>query len=409
MTADALARTFRNEYGRVVATLVRQFGDIDLAEDSVQEAFVEAQTRWAGEGAPANPGAWITVTARNKALDRVRRESSRGDREHRATLEVPPPEDEPEAGAIVDDRLRLIFMACHPELGQEASMALTLRLLGGLDVPQIARGFLVTEAAMRKRLTRAKRSLADAKVRYEVPGEAQLPARLDAVLGVVYLMYTEGHTRTDGDELVGRELTGEAVRLARLLVDLLPEPEALGLLALLLLSESRADARLGAEGSVILLADQDRSLWRADLADEGRALVLRCVELGRPGPYQLQAAIGAVHSDATTVADTDWPQILVLYDQLLLVAPGDVVALNRAVALAEVKGAAAGLDAIGALDLPDYPPFHAVRGHLLGRVGRAEEASAAYATAARLSENRAQRAFLEQQSVQWSGSRSSPQ
>lgn len=411
MTADALARTFRDEYGRAVATLVRQFGDIDLAEDSVQEAFVEAQSRWDRDGIPHSPGAWITVTARHKALDRVRRESTRGDRERRATLEVPPPDvgDAPAPDSIGDDRLRLIFTACHPVLAPESRMALTLRLLGGLDVPQIARGFLVSEAAMRKRITRAKRSLTEAKVRYEVPSAADLPARLESVLGVVYLMYTEGHSRTDGDGLVGRELTEEAMRLARLVVELSPEPEALGLLALLVLSESRAPARRGADGSVIPLAEQDRSLWLTDLAGEGRAMVLRCVETARPGPYQLQAAIAAVHSDAPTAGETDWAQILALYDQLMIAVPGDVVALNRAVALAEVRGPAAGLDAIARLNLPDYPHFHAVRGHLLRRIGKAAEASAAYEIAASLSGNMAQRAFLEQQRVQWGEGRSPPQ
>src|SRR6476661_2953053 len=338
-TVPALERIFREESGRVVATLVRLFGDIDIAEEMVQEAFVVATERWPETGVPHNPGGWLTTTARNRAIDRLRREASRHDRHAKAALlheSAEPPEPE---GDVSDDRLRLIFTCCHPALAPSAQVALTLRLLGGLETPDIARAFLVPEATMAKRLVRAKQKIRDAKIPYRVPRDAELPSRLPPVLSVIYLVFNEGYTASEGDALIRTDLCAEAIRLARLLAQLMPdEPEALGLLALLLLTESRRAARTAADGSIVLLGDQDRTRWDRALIDEGQAIVRRCLQRNAPGPYQIQAAINAVHSDAATATETDWGQVLQLYDQLLAVAPTPVVALNRAVAVAEVHG-----------------------------------------------------------------------
>jgi len=395
-----IAAIFRAESGRSVATLVRLFGDIDIAEEAVQDAFAVAVERWPAAGLPPNPGAWITTTARNRAIDRLRRESSRHDRHAQAALVRADREPVEPVGPVSDDRLRLIFTCCHPALAPTVQIALTLRLLGGLQTPEIARAFLVPEATMAARITRAKKKIAAAKIPYRVPGDAELPDRLRPVLAVVYLIFNEGYSTTSGDGLVRADLCAEAVRLARLLAELMPdEPEVLGLLALLLLSESRRAARTAPDGSLVLLPDQDRTRWDGDLIAEGQALVRACLRRNRPGPYQIQAAVNAVHSDAPTAADTDWGQILALYDQLLVLAPTPVVALNRAVALAEVKGPAAALAEIEGLDLDGYHLFHSTRADLLARLGRHAEAAAAYHRARSLAANAAERSFLDERAA----------
>jgi RNA polymerase sigma-70 factor (ECF subfamily) len=393
-----IAAIFRAESGRSVATLVRLFGSIDIAEEAVQDAFAVALERWPADGLPPNPGAWITTTARNRAIDRLRRESSRHDRHAQAALLQTDNEPIEPVGPVSDDRLRLIFTCCHPALAPEAQIALTLRLLGGLQTPEIARAFLVQETTMAARITRAKKKIAAAKIPYRVPGDAELPDRLKPVLAVVYLIFNEGYTASSGDDLIREDLCAEAIRLARLLAELMPdEAEVLGLLALLLLTESRRAARTAADGSLVLLPDQDRTRWSGELIAEGQALVRACLRRNRPGPYQIQAAINAVHSDAPAAADTDWGQILALYDQLLAVSPSPVVALNRAVALAEVKGPAAALSALEGIDLTDYHLFHATRADLLTRLGRHAEAATAYDAAIARATNAAERAFLESQ------------
>jgi RNA polymerase sigma-70 factor (ECF subfamily) len=388
-----VGRIFREESGRSVATLIGVFGDIDLAEDAVQEAFAVALHRWPVDGLPPNPGGWITTTARNRAIDRLRRES-RG-RELLGEVAVLSPGDQEadvpeETGAVPDDRLRLIFTCCHPALSTQAQVALTLRLLGGLSTTQVARAFLVAEPTMARRLVRAKHKIKAARIPYRVPADHELPGRLRPVLAVVYLIYTAGLTNATDPGL-----SAQAIRLARILAALLPdEPEVTGLLALLLLSESRRPARTRADGSVVLLGDQDRTRWDQALIAEGRAILRRCLRRDQPGPYQLQAAINAVHADAPTLPQTDWPQILALYDQLLAVAPTPVVALNRAVAVGEVHGPAAALALVEELELDGYHLFHATRVDLLRRLGRHCEAAAAYQRAAALAPTDAERAFL---------------
>jgi RNA polymerase sigma-70 factor (ECF subfamily) len=392
---DEIEGHFRHEYGRCVATLVRLFGDIDLAEEAVQEAFTIAVDRWPLSGLPPNPGAWITTTARNRAIDQLRREASRQDR-HTQAARLYGHDDPPEqVGPVRDDRLRLIFTCCHPALARTTQVALTLRLLGGLETPQIARAFLVPETTMAQRIVRAKKKIKAAAIPYRIPGDAELPDRLAAVLAVVYLIFNEGHTTTDGNSLVRLSLCDEAIRLGRVLAELMPdEPEVLGLLALMLLTHSRTRARTAPGQPLVLLPDQDRSLWDTALIEEGQALVRQCLRRNQPGQYQIQAAIAAVHSDAPLARQTDWGQILALYDQLMACVPTPVVALNRAVALAEVAGAEAGLAATDGLDLDSYHPYHSARADLLRRLGRTAEAVAAYDAALARTANPAEREFL---------------
>ncbi|MGW5577554.1 RNA polymerase sigma factor [Micromonospora chokoriensis] len=383
-----LDNIYRAEYGRCVATLVRVLGDIDLAEEAVQDAFAIALEKW--QITPPNPGAWIVTTARNRAIDRLRRESTREAR-HAQALLLSHPDEPQEVGPVKDDQLRLIFTCCHPALAPDARTALTLRLLGGLDVPEIARAYLVQETTVAQRIVRAKRKIRDAAIPYRVPAPHELPDRLPPVLTVLYLMFNEGYTSTAGP-LIRTDLCAEAIRLARELAALMPDqPEVLGLLALLLLAEARRAARLGPAGDLVLLAEQDRSLWDRRLIAEGHDLVRRCLRLNRPGPYQIQAAINAVHTDG---AATDWRQVLALYDQLLVLTPTAVVALNRVVAVAEVYGPAAALAALEEVRLPGYHRLPATRAELLTRLGRDAEARAAYDEALALVTNETERAHL---------------
>jgi RNA polymerase sigma-70 factor, ECF subfamily len=405
---EIVDRLFREEQGRAVATLIRVTGDFDLAEEAVQDAFIRALETWPERGVPDNPGAWITTTARNRAIDRLRRRQRSVDKieqlgreteveQELAAIDPTPSED---SMPIADDRLRLIFTCCHPALATEARVALTLRTLGGLTTPEIARAFLVPEPTLAQRLVRAKRKIRDAGIPYRVPPAELLPERLDGVLRVLYLVFNEGYAASSGDELIRRELCTEAIRLARVVVSLLPgEPEALGLLALMLLHDARREARVGPDGQLILLDDQDRSRWDGARIAEGHDLIEQALVVRRPGPYQVQAAIAALHDEAVVPTETDWAQIAALYATLQQMAPSPVVELNLAAAVALADGPAIGLammDGIAATgELDAYPYLHSARADLLRRLERWSEADTAYQRALELTPNAPERAFLE--------------
>jgi RNA polymerase sigma-70 factor (ECF subfamily) len=391
---EAIARAHREEWARVVATLARQFGDLDVAEEMAAEAFAAAVEHWPADGVPPSPGAWLTVTARRKAIDRVRREARRGEKHKEALMLSGAPEP---LGAIDDDRLRLVFTCSHPALAMEARVALTLRMVGGLTVAEIARAFLVQEAAMGRRITRAKVKIKEARIPYRVPSREDLPARLAGVLAVLYLIFNEGYLASGpGSEPVRGDLTAEAIRLARLVRDLMPaDGEAAGLLALMLLTEARRPARLSASGELVALGEQDRGAWDRELIAEGHALVRARLASGQaPGRYQVLAAVNAVHTDARDVRDTDWSQVIALYDQLARLDPSPIVRLNRAIAVAELDGPEVALAEVDGLPLEGYRAFHSTRADLLRRLGRSRESRAAYDRAIGLAGNTAETAYL---------------
>ena len=400
-TAVVLERAFREESGRIIAALVRAYGDLDLAEDALQDALTTALQRWTRDGIPDNPAAWLMTAARNRAIDRLRRRATQAAKqgEIAASLEAEREmqmNDDP--SAVTDDRLKLMFMCCHPALAVDARVALTLRTLCGLTTPEIARAFLTPEPTLAQRIVRAKRKIRDAGIPFNVPADHLLPERVDSVLTVIYLVFNEGYTATSGDALIRRDLCGEAIRLGRLVVALMPdEPEALGLLALMLLQDSRRDARTGANGELIVLEEQDRSRWHRGQIEAGTTLVERALRMRRIGPYQLQAAIAALHADAPESAETDWRQIAELYGELYALQPTPVVALNQAVAIAMATTPEEGLRLIDALerDLDAYHLFYAARADLLRRAARYPEALVSYERAIALCGNDVERAYLE--------------
>jgi RNA polymerase sigma-70 factor (ECF subfamily) len=395
---EAITRTHREEWARVVASLTRRFGDLDIAEESAAEAFAIAVERWPADGVPPNPGAWLTTTANRKAIDRIRRENKRDDKQKQAQMVYDDDPPEP-LGAIEDERLRLIFTCCHPALAPEARVALTLRMVGGLTVPEISRAFLVQESTMGQRITRAKAKIKAAHIPYRVPSAEDLPARVSGVLAVLYLVFNEGYLATSADtDPVRHELTAEAIRLTRLIRELLPQDgEVAGLLALMLLTEARRTARVSASGELVALDDQDRAAWDAALIAEGHDLVRERLATGvAPGRHQILAAINAVHTSARDYRDTDWSQIVLLYDQLFRLEPSPIVALNRAIAVAELDGPDVALAIVDRLgdSLAGYHAYHATRADLLRRLGRSRESRAAYDAAIELAGNTAETAYL---------------
>ena len=395
---EAITRAHQNEWARVVAALTRRYGDLDIAEEAAAEAFATAVERWAADGVPPNPGAWLTVTATRKAVDRVRRENKRDDKQKEAQRMYDDSSTEP-PGAIEDDRLRLIFTCCHPALAMEARVALTLRMVGGLTVPEIARAFLVQETTMGRRITRAKAKIAAARIPYRVPSADDLPGRVSGVLAVLFLVFNEGYLATGpGPDPVRHDLTTEAIRLTRLVRALLPENgEVAGLLALMLLTEARRAARVSTTGELVTLDEQNRGAWDPTMIGEGHRLVRERLASGiAPGRYQLLAAISAVHTSARDVRDTDWSQVVALYDQLVRLDPSPIIALNRAVAVAELDGPEVALATVDRLEdrLAGYHAYHVARADLLRRLGRSQESRAAYDKAIELAGNTAEIAYL---------------